>query len=187
MACVVEDCNKEIFSKANRLCGMHYYRLLRNGSVETDEQPKRKAALNWHQRFWNHVNKTSDCWEWTSALDNDGYGIIQLSQPVRMNKKAHRISYELSVGPIPEGMTIDHLCRNKKCVNPEHLEVVTGSENAKRANYDSGFDAGVKWAREQIAQEIENLRVSTCRCESVLEPWCDALIQAKEIAGNADD
>ena len=153
MACLIEDCNKEIFAK--EMCGMHYYRLLRNGSTETDDQPKRKGALNWQERFWGHVNKTDDCWEWTSALDNDGYGIIQLTQPSRVNRKAHRISYELSIGSIPEGMTIDHLCRNKKCVNPEHLEAVTARENAKRANYDSGFEAGVKYAREQIAKVFE--------------------------------
>jgi hypothetical protein len=134
MACGVEDCGKEIFSKANQMCAMHYYRLLRNGSPYHLDQPKYAGAFNWVERFWKHVNKTNDCWEWTSAIDTYGYGIIQLTKPVRINKKAHRISYELSVGPIPEGMTIDHLCLNKKCVNPEHLEVVTAGENSRRGN-----------------------------------------------------
>ena len=142
MACRIEDCGKKIFSKGNQMCGMHYYRLLRNGSPYTEDQPRRKAALNWQERFWKLVHKTDSCWEWTSAIDNYGYGIIQLSKPVRINKKAHRVSYELSVGPIPDDMTIDHLCRNKKCVNPSHLEVVTASENSRRAALAQHADMG---------------------------------------------
>jgi hypothetical protein len=133
MACSLAECNKKIFNKAKQLCAMHYYRLLRHGSVNTEDLPKNKAAKDWHNRFWSYVNKSDDCWNWTSAIDSYGYGVFQLAYPKRQTVKAHRVSYELSIAKIPQDMTIDHLCLNKKCVNPSHLEVVTASENGRRA------------------------------------------------------
>ena len=71
------------------------------------------------------------CWTWTANWHNKGYGLFKsLGKTV----KAHRFSYELYVGPIPEGLQIDHLCRNRTCVNPAHLEPVTNSENLLRSN-----------------------------------------------------
>lgn len=72
----------------------------------------------------------SGCWEWQAFRDEDGYG--RVSTPTRGRFRAHRVSYEEFVGPIPAGLTIDHLCQNKACVNPEHLEPVTAVENHRR-------------------------------------------------------
>lgn len=89
-----------------------------------------------YQRFFQAVLKQpSGCWEWQRGLDKDGYGRIKIGSSLdgtRRTVKAHRWSYEHHVGPIPEGMQIDHLCRNRRCVNPAHLEPVTGLENAQR-------------------------------------------------------
>lgn len=74
--------------------------------------------------FWEQVEKSSGCWVYTGYL-NDGYGY-------HGGKLAHRLSYEELVGPIPEGLEIDHLCRNPPCVNPAHLEPVTRAENIRR-------------------------------------------------------
>jgi len=131
MACVVTDCKKEIFNKGKSLCAMHYYRLKRNGDVNRLVIQERKQ--NWHERFWAKVNKTVTCWVWTSTIDTYGYGIFQESYPERKTVKAHRVAYTLVKGDIPEGLTLDHLCYNIKCVNPDHLEPVTLSENSKRA------------------------------------------------------
>ena len=68
----------------------------------------------------------SGCWLWTEWLDSDGYGIISIKHK---NHRAHRVSYERYVGKIPDGMVIDHLCRVRHCVNPDHLRVVTNAEN----------------------------------------------------------
>jgi hypothetical protein len=70
------------------------------------------------------------CWNWTGALANGKYGHLFVDGRMQ---KAHRIAYRMVVGPIPHGMDLDHLCRNTKCVNPNHLEPVTRSENLRRS------------------------------------------------------
>lgn len=78
------------------------------------------------KRFWSKVEKTEGCWNWTACLTHDGYGRFSLKRKARL---AHVISYLLSGNEIPDGMTLDHKCRNRKCVNPDHLEPKTGKEN----------------------------------------------------------
>jgi HNH endonuclease len=82
--------------------------------------------------FWARVEKLSDqdCWLWTESLTPAGYGRIRIGK--RRKRFVHRIAYELLIGPIPEGMTLDHLCRVRHCVNPAHLEPVTMRENNLR-------------------------------------------------------
>ena len=87
-------------------------------------------------RFWEKVEKTDTCWNWTAAKASKyGHGKFMVKDPETgrwANRKAHRWAYENIVGPIPEGLTIDHLCRNPRCVNPAHLEPVTLAENIRR-------------------------------------------------------
>lgn len=84
-------------------------------------------------RFWSKVDRTDACWIWTASCQPTGYGQFMVRENGKSkNKYAHRVSYELSFGPIPDGLHIDHLCRNRKCVRPEHLEAVTCKENVSR-------------------------------------------------------
>lgn len=77
------------------------------------------------------VNSLDECWVWTGSQDSNGYGHMRDGA---RTVKAHRFSYETAVGPIPTGLEIDHLCRNRQCVNPDHLEPVTDRENWIRGN-----------------------------------------------------
>lgn len=80
--------------------------------------------------FWSHVRFGFGCWRWTGSFYKDGYG--QVGSTKFNSKRAHRVAYELLVGPIPEGMVLDHLCRHTWCQNPRHLEPVTHAENIRR-------------------------------------------------------
>lgn len=91
------------------------------------------------ERFWSKVVKTEGCWEWNAGLDHHGYGAFFLNGGM---KKAHRVAYEWEVGSIPGGLDLDHLCRNRKCVKPEHLDPVT-----RRENLDRGEGSAVTKAR----------------------------------------
>lgn len=82
-----------------------------------------------HDRFWAKVNKTKTCWLWIGAINTHGYGNFYAEG---IFWSAHRFAYTRSVGKIPKGYDIDHLCRVRNCVNPKHLEPVTRSTNLLR-------------------------------------------------------
>jgi len=81
------------------------------------------------ERFWPKVERTDTCWLWLGSISNYGYGSIWA---YGRNVRVHRWAYEHFVGPIPDGLVIDHLCRVRHCVNPAHMEVVTNAENLRR-------------------------------------------------------
>lgn len=83
-------------------------------------------------RFWAKVDAWDGvaCWNWLGAKSHDGYGRFRTSG--QRTRIAHRVAYEMCVGPIPAGLTLDHLCRNRRCMNPAHMEEVTRRENLLR-------------------------------------------------------
>src|SRR6185369_13442505 len=83
------------------------------------------------ERFWSKVDASGDCWIWRGTDDGKGYGVMHLG---RTTTTAHRFAYTLLVGPIPPGLQIDHLCRNRACVNPDHMEPVTQRVNSLRSS-----------------------------------------------------
>lgn len=94
------------------------------------------GKLTWQDRFWAKVDRSgtqSECWLWTACTTKDGYGRFRREG---RNCLAHRLAYELLVGPIPERTELDHVramgCRHRNCVNPSHLEAVTHHQNVLR-------------------------------------------------------
>lgn len=84
-------------------------------------------------RLWSRVIENGECWDWTGPLSSSGYGVIASGGRRSPLLRTHRVAYELMVGEIPEGLQIDHLCRNRICCNPYHMEPVTQAENLRRA------------------------------------------------------
>lgn len=98
------------------------------------------------ERFWSKVDKSGECWVWTAARTTRGYGQFHSRLGFKQYKStlAHRVAWEMANGPVPTGMQLDHLCRNRPCVRASHLEAVTLQENLSR-----GMGAVVTRARFQ--------------------------------------
>lgn len=112
-------------------------------------------GLTVEQRFWQYVDKggpvhstLGQCWQWTGPkTEDEGYGSYGLLNVGRKSIRAHRYAYGLFIESVPEGLTVDHLCRNRLCVNPEHLEPVTNKVNILR-----GESPAAKQARQEVCK-----------------------------------
>jgi len=121
--CIIEGCNRPCY--ARNWCEPHYARWRRNADPLGFKRP------SWIERFLEKIEITESCWNWRAGIGQKGYGWFRISHRIR-ERQAHRIAYELFVGPIPDELQIDHLCRNRRCVNPDHLEPVTQRVNTLR-------------------------------------------------------
>ena len=129
--CSVEGCSADHY--ARDLCKRHYTRARKRGEITTT-----KYGLTPLERIMrDHVVNDDGCWIWTGSRNALGYGRVHFGASGRL-KFAHRLAYELLVGPIPDGLVLDHLCRQPSCINPAHLEPVTDRVNILRGE---GFAA----------------------------------------------
>ncbi len=132
------------------------------------------------RRFWDKVRKTESCWLWTATLDQ-GYGRFSVA-PGR-SARAPRVAYELFVGPIPADRQIDHLCRNRACVNPAHLELVTSRTNTLRGEGRTARNARKTHCPKGHAYAPENTLVSKNRERFCLECRRLACEKRRRLAG----
>lgn len=127
--CKIETCQQPIRSRG--WCRKHYLRWWTHGdpNVLLSHSTERGSP---EERFWRLVEKgdPSSCWIWTGKKGSKGYGLAHVDGG--RQAQAHRVAYELLVGPIPDGLEIDHTCNVRPCVNPDHLEPVTHAENVRR-------------------------------------------------------
>lgn len=121
---------------------------------QSSQTPKKKRGRGptgqpLAERILRMTDRSGECWLWTGRKNPRGYAQIVI---VKHQRSAHRVSYETFVGPIPEGLEIDHLCRVRHCVNPEHLEAVTSRENKRRAVAATGLIAGKRAGGMQLGE-----------------------------------
>ncbi len=118
----MDQCERKHYGRG--WCEMHYRRWLKHGDAESGG-----GRLPLAERLSQRLKPQGDCLVWTGSTDCNGYGHIWTN---RHTVGVHRVAYELAKGPIPEGLEIDHLCRNKRCVRLEHLDAVTSQVNNER-------------------------------------------------------
>lgn len=115
------------------------------------------------ERLWTRlVRSPSGCWEWTGS-GSDGYGLVRVDG---RTVPAHKAVYELLVEPVPEGLQLDHLCRNRRCCNPAHLEPVTPLENTRRGmghGSETHCPSGHPYSGENLAVSGGRRKCRTCK------------------------
>ena len=131
--CTIPDCESPEHCRG--WCHAHYWQWWKHGDPLHPNYRHRDAVAY----FWTKVNKTKTCWLWKGTIMLNGYGQFKTRNQRHL---AHRFAYNAVRGAIPDGLQLDHLCRVRACVNPDHLEPVTGTVNILR-----GESPGAKNAR----------------------------------------
>lgn len=145
--CSYPECERP--AKAKGYCNGHYQRIRAGRPLQPLQQHLDASKVSISEAFAMFAKQRGGCWGWTAGISSEGYARFHLGG---VNHYGHRVSYELHFGPIPEGLFIDHMCHNRACVNPAHLQVATNKQNHEnrpgpQANNTSGV-RGVSWNKQ---------------------------------------
>lgn len=169
--CQFEGCGRR--AKVKGLCTSHTQQRYRGGPLKPLQ-----GDIPVEDRFWSKVDSSAPgCWPWTATRNSGGYGHIRVGEKMR---SAHRVSYELTHGPIPEGMQVMHSCDNPACVNPAHLSLGSNQDNLldmarKRRQWNQGrstCSSGHEYTEENIYRpksRPNQIQCKECRRERVRE------------------
>lgn len=154
--CMFDGCGR--YSVALGYCGGHYQQQRQGKQLS----PLR-TEMTLSERIDKHTDRTGECWLWTAAKDNAGYGLVRIDNKTSTSQRAHRVTYELAHGSIPDRMLLDHTCHNRSCVRPDHLRPTSNKQNAEnRAGAQPGSKSGVRgvsWhaaSRKWVARVTHN-------------------------------
>jgi len=143
--CAASACERP--RRKREWCQTHYTRWQKYGDPNAAPYASYAGEPVGTRLFHKFEVDSRGCWLWTGFINRYGYGVLTAlpRKPGRARARAaHRVSYEWFVGPIPAGLTIDHLCRVRRCINPDHLEPVTNAENLRRGRVSRSITADAK-------------------------------------------
>lgn len=152
--CAVDGCDRKYYAKHH--CRMHWERLHRNGTTDRKGiEPGTPPA----ERLNSQLERVGECTEFMGYRNSNGYGELTIDRKFVL---AHRLSYELSFGPIPDGLIVRHKCDNPPCVDPDHLEVGTQSDNLRdrdeRGRTARGMNNGTAKLTDEDVRKIRKIR-----------------------------
>ena len=160
MICQFEGCNNQ--TRRNGLCDGHSQQIKKHGQLTK----LNKTSVD---RFLDKVNFTEGCWEWNGSTKSTGYGKIMIN---KKTVSAHRFSYMLYNGSIPDGMIVRHLCHNKACVNPQHLEVGTHKENTQDSVVDGRMSHGERHPKAKLTKyQVDAIRNDDRGCVTIAKEY----------------
>ncbi len=163
MSCLNPGCIRKVVAKGR--CVAHY----RAEWAKARRGPP-KARPTFNERFWSHVTKdgptmphmTTPCWLWTGVIGSGGYGVLNAESVGRGVLRTHRISYEIHVGPIPDGLLVLHACDRRSCCNPAHLRVGTAADNSRdmriRGRTGSRTRGAVRYNAKLTSETVLSIR-----------------------------
>jgi hypothetical protein len=175
--CSVDGCERPV--QARTLCNPHYKSAQRSGTLP----PKMDMLARSQQNFWSNVAKTADCWVWQGSLTVHGYG--QFGYARGKTGRAHKLAWEWQNGPVPDGLVLDHLCRNRACVRPEHLEPVTPRTNALRGIGPSAINSRKRFCKRNHEFTADNTIIDSegkRQCRECARAYSSAWGKAKRRA-----